>query len=281
MDSLGDGKGGKLSRVEREAGVAGTAVALKAWCWGLLHPEAGAPGMPGSEPYRDSDVLYREVLQALEVGRERNGGVGPRVLVVGAGGRCGRGGLEFLERVGVKGGDVTRWGRKETERGGPFEEICEHDVMMNCIYNAKPIRPFVTRESIRQAGKGRRLSVVGDITCDIHTPGNAVPIYGRETTLGEPTVRVEVAEGRGLVVAGMICFPALLTREASDATSEALLPSLLKLGNWRREREWLDVEGLFKEALGMLEREEQEERERKRVVRGRNERFGKLIRASL
>ena len=275
VDSLKDAEGSKLSRVERGAGFAGTALALKAWAWQLMHPTG--PTMPGSSPYLDSGVLFREVKEALTAGRARNGGNLPTVIVTGARGRCGRGVITFLHSVGIPDGHITKWNREETARGGPFAEVLEHDIFLNCIYNATPIRPFITLESIKAAGLGRKLSVVGDITCDIHTPNNAIPIYQTETTFAEPTIPLAVEQGRPLAVLGMICFPALLTREASDATSRALLPSFLKLNNWRQEREWLDVETLFKQALVMLEREEREER----LSKGKSDRFGRLIRASL
>lgn len=275
VDSLADTEGVKLSRVESAAGFAGTALALKAWAWQLAHPTG--PAMPGSTPYLDSNVLFREVQEALAAGKARNGGALPTVIVTGARGRCGQGAIAFLRSVGISDARITKWGREDTARGGPFAEVLKHDIFLNCIYNAAPIRPFITPESIKAAGAGRSLSVVGDITCDIHTPNNAITIYKAETTFAEPTIPLTVDEGRPMAVVGMICFPALLTKEASDATSRALLPSFLKLNNWRQEREWLEVEALFKRALAMLEVEEREER----LSRLRGDRFGTLIRASL
>lgn len=275
VDSLKDDQGLKLSRVERGAGFAGAALALKAWAWQLTHPTG--PVMPGSTPYLDSGVLLQETREALAVGRARNGGALPTIIVTGARGRCGRGVTAFLHLMGIPDGQITKWNREETARGGPFAEILDHDVFFNCIYNATPIRPFITMESVKAAGAGRKLSVVGDITCDIHTPNNAIPIYNHETTFAGPTIPLAVEEGRPIAVVGMICFPALLTKEASDATSRALLPSFLKLNNWRQEREWLDVESLFKQALDMLEREEREER----LSKGKSDSFGALIKASI
>lgn len=279
VDSLKDSNGLKLSRVERGAGFAGTALAIKAWAWQLAHPNG--PPLPGTSPYHDSKVLFQEVLAALSTGKAVNNNQLPSILVTGARGRCGRGAIAFLHSIGIPDSHITQWNRGETARGGPFEEIMHHDILLNCIYNATPIQPFITHESIKAAGPNRTLSVVGDITCDIHTPNNAIPIYTYETTFAEPTIQIPVEQGRSLAVVGMICFPALLTREASDATSRALLPSFLKLNNWREEREWVEVEQLFKDALKMLEEEEEEA---ERVARRRKERdgeFGRLVRASL
>lgn len=80
----------------------------------------------------------------------------------------------------------------ETAKGGPFQEILDVDIFVNCIYLSSQIPPFVTRETIAAAGKQRRLAVVVDVSCDTTNPFNPIPIYNINTTFDKPTVPVDV-----------------------------------------------------------------------------------------
>lgn len=63
----------------------------------------------------------------------------------------------------------------QSERPGPYPEIVESDIFVNCIYLSKPIPPFVNAESL--ASPDRKLSVVCDVSCDTTNPHNPIPIY--------------------------------------------------------------------------------------------------------
>jgi saccharopine dehydrogenase (NAD+, L-lysine-forming) len=95
-------------------------------------------------------------------------------------------------RAGFFRNDILRWDLAETAKGGPFREILDVDIFVNCIYLAAKIPSFVTRELIVAPGKDRRLSVVVDVSCDITNPFNPIPIYSINTTFSAPTVPVDV-----------------------------------------------------------------------------------------
>ena len=80
----------------------------------------------------------------------------------------------------------------ETAKGGPFQEILDVDIFVNCIYLSSKIPSFVTHEQINAAGSGRRLRVIVDVSCDTTNPFNPIPIYNVNTTFKEPTVPVTV-----------------------------------------------------------------------------------------
>lgn len=79
---------------------------------------------------------------------------------------------------------------EETSKGGPFTEILESDIFVNCIYLTKKIPSFVDRESIAKIGDKRQLRVVVDVSCDTTNPNNPIPIYDINTTFDKPTVDV-------------------------------------------------------------------------------------------
>ena len=88
--------------------------------------------------------------------------------------------------------DILKWDLAETAKGGPFQEILDVDIFINCIYLNSKIPSFLTREQILAAGKNRRLSVVVDVSCDTTNPFNPIPIYSINTTFSDPTVAVDV-----------------------------------------------------------------------------------------
>jgi hypothetical protein len=63
---------------------------------------------------------------------------------MGALGRSGRGAQALFRSAGIPDSAVTGWDMEETKGGGPFAELVNHDVFVNCIYLAKPIPPFLT-----------------------------------------------------------------------------------------------------------------------------------------
>ncbi len=106
---------------------------------------------------------------AVEAGKAKAGRL-PRVIVIGALGRCGRGAVDAVTRAGVPEENILKWDMAETAKGGPFPEITESDIFVNCrspvgyllqatthlvsnfrtgIYLSSKIPPFVTLDSSR------------------------------------------------------------------------------------------------------------------------------------
>lgn len=59
-----------------------------------------------------------------------------------------------------------KWDMAETAKGGPFQEIVDVDIFVNCIYLSQPIPKFITSEFMAEAGDKRRLAVVVDVSCE-------------------------------------------------------------------------------------------------------------------
>lgn len=54
-------------------------------------------------------------------------------MVIGALGRCGRGALEIAYKLGIPKSSIAEWDLEETKAGGPFDEILNNDILVNCI----------------------------------------------------------------------------------------------------------------------------------------------------
>lgn len=136
---------------------------------------------------------------------------------------------------------------------GPYKEIIESDVFVNCIYLSAKIPPFIDAASLSDGD--RKLSVVCDVSCDTTNPNNPIPIYDINTTFSEPTVPVTLEQGASdlpLVVISIDHLPSLMPREASEAFASQLLPSLLELKDWKSARVWKQADQLFKDKVGTL-----------------------------
>lgn len=222
-------------------------MALETWAWQLNH-SADEP-FPGVSSYPNENALLEDVKKAISQGIAK-AGKAPRVLVMGALGRCGKGAVDICLRAGVPDANVLKWDLAETEAGGPFKEIVESDIFINCIYLSSKIPNFVDMKSLE--APDRKLSVICDVSADTTNPNNPVPVYTVATTFDKPTVPVEVKAEPRLCVISIDHLPSLLPREASEAFSKDLLPSLLQLKEWRTAPVWQRAEKLFQEKVATL-----------------------------
>ncbi|CAG8232626.1 unnamed protein product [Penicillium salamii] len=248
LEFLTDDSGRRVAAFGWSAGYAGSALAVKNWAWQLTHPNKT---LPGEVPYPNKDALIASVKESLEAGI-KVAGKAPRILVIGALGRCGSGAVELAKDVGIPTSNIVEWDMAETKKGGPFEEIAESDIFVNCIYLSSKIEPFVNIESLSKS-PNRNLSVICDVSADTSNPFNPIPLYDITTTFDKPTVPVTgLKDGPALSVISIDHLPSLLPRESSEMFSAALLPSLLTLNDRSNARVWKQAEQLFDEKVATL-----------------------------
>jgi len=240
LEFLTDGFGRRVAAFGFHAGFAGAAAGALA-----LASHRKGEKLSRLEPYANEQAMISSVKQILGGSAK-----GVKALVIGALGRCGSGAVDLFRKIGLHEDDILKWDLAETAKGGPFGEILDVDIFVNCIYLTSKIPSFVTRDQLVAAGGHRRLSVVVDVSCDTTNPFNPIPIYNVNTTFSAPTVSVDVGPGNPtLSVISIDHLPTLLPREASEQFSADLLPSLLELPNRQTARVWTDAEKLYKERL--------------------------------
>ncbi|KAK4101617.1 Formate/glycerate dehydrogenase catalytic domain-like protein [Parathielavia hyrcaniae] len=246
LEFLVDDRGRRVAAFGFHAGFAGAALALEVWAWQQNHTEP----FPGVESYPNEDALISDVKKAIDEGSQKTGRL-PRVIVIGALGRCGSGAVSALQKAGLPEENIVKWDMAETAKGGPFKEITDSDIFVNCIYLTSKIPNFVNFESLQVPD--RKLSVVCDVSADTTSPFTPVPIYTIATTFDKPTVPVEgLQDGPPLSVISIDHLPSLLPREASEAFSHDLLPHLLALNDWHNSPVWARAEKLFEEKVATL-----------------------------
>ncbi|KAJ6627204.1 saccharopine dehydrogenase [Mycena sp. CBHHK59/15] len=240
LEFLNDATGRRVAAFGFHAGFAGAAAGALA-----LSSQKRGEKLGHLEPFENEEAMVTTVKQLLG-----GSGKGVKALVIGALGRCGRGAVDLFRKIGLAEDDIVKWDMDETAKGGPFDEILDVDIFVNCIYLSNTIPAFITRDKVIAAGSQRKLAVVVDVSCDTTNPFNPIPIYSINTTFSEPTVAVDVGpQNTPLSVISIDHLPTLLPREASEQFSLDLLPSLLEFPNRRTARVWTDAEKLFKEKL--------------------------------
>ena len=143
-------------------------------------------------------------------------------LVIGALGRSGRGARVALHTAGI---EPTCWDLAET---GDLDRraLLAHDVLVNCVLATTPVPPFVREQDLDDPA--RRLRTLCDITCDVGSPLNVLPVYDRTTDWTDPARRLRKEPLLDLIAIDNL--PSLLPRESSTDFSAALVLQLLEFG---------------------------------------------------
>lgn len=251
LEFLENDQGRRVAAFGFYAGFAGAAFGIKDWAFKNTH--ADSEDLPGVSPYKSEDALVEDVKKDLQKALSK-GAKKPTVLIIGALGRCGSGAIELLTKAGIPDENILKWDMKETAKGGPFKEIAQADIFINCIYLSKPIPPFINYELLNK--KDRRLRTVVDVSADTTNPHNPIPIYSIATVFNKPTVKVETTAGPKLSVVSIDHLPSLLPREASEFFSKDLMPSLLQLPNRKTAPVWVKAEKLYRHHVKRLSREQ-------------------------
>lgn len=223
LEFLEDQNGRRVAAFGWHAGFAGAALGLLSLAEQLQGRKLGA-----QSAYPNEQELLQRTRAAVQTIRQHRADQRVTALVIGALGRCGRGAIDCLEKSGVTHDEILRWDIQETSaKSGPYQEIVDADLFINCIYLSKPIPPFIDAATLQRAASHRRLGTIVDVSCDTTNPHNPIPIYTVNTTFDRPTVSVDGVDN--LEVISIDHLPTLLPREASEAFSQDLLPSLLQL----------------------------------------------------
>ncbi|MBM7770676.1 saccharopine dehydrogenase (NAD+, L-lysine-forming) [Actinokineospora baliensis] len=201
MEYLTDDSGRRLAAFGYWAGYVGAALAVL-----HLRGQLTTPLVPTTR--EDLDAALR-------------GGGDTRAIVVGALGRSGRGACDALAVAGI---EATAWDLEET-RNLDKPALLGHDLLVNTVLTTTPVPPFVTEADLD--APGRRLAVISDVTCDVTSDCNVLPVYDRITDWDQPARRLRADNPVDIIAIDNL--PSLLPKEASTAFSADLLPLLQNL----------------------------------------------------
>jgi len=143
-------------------------------------------------------------------------------LVIGALGRSGQGARAAFATAGI---GPTSWDLAETQNLDR-PALLAHDVLVNCVLATTPVPPFLREPDLDDPS--RRLRTVSDVTCDVGSPLNVLPVYDRTTEWDAPVRQLHAQPPLDLIAIDNL--PSLLPKESSTDFSAALLPQLLDFG---------------------------------------------------
>lgn len=235
LEYLVDDEGRRLAAFGYWAGYAGAALSLQSW----LAQQQGSV-MPPARVYPSSEAMLEEIRSELSQCAARQ----PRAIVIGFRGRAGQGAMDLCQTLNLA---TTSWDRENTAHGGPFPDILEHDIFLNCIFANETTPVFVPQTALQD--EARVLSVIGDISCDPDGDYNPIPLYSEATTWLEPVVRV--AEQPPLDIMAIDNLPSMLPIEASQDYAAQLLPVLLQLDDVDAGA-WGKAKAIFRQHVAAL-----------------------------
>lgn len=210
LENLVDENGRRVAAFGYWAGFAGAAVGLLAW----LAQQCNST-LSEVQTYSGKDALLADLSDGLN-------GAKPSTIIIGAKGRVGTGAGDLCRALGLP---VTEWDMDETSHGGPFPEILDHDMFVNCILANPGVPIFVPKSAVTAQ---RKLTVIADVSCDPGSDYNPIPIYDHSTTFAIPVVRVTDTP-LPLDVMAIDNLPSMLPVESSQDFAEQLLPHLMTL----------------------------------------------------
>lgn len=212
LEYLVNEEGRRVAAFGYWAGYAGAAVSLKCWA---AQQRGGIAGAVGAYPGKAALLA--------DLGADLAGLDRPRAIVIGALGRVGSGASDLCAAMGVA---VTKWDQAETASGGPFPEVLQHEIFLNCIL-ARPGCPVFVPASAKT--DARALTVIGDIACDPTSDFSPIKVYDRVTEWTAPALRVH--DTPPLDVTAIDNLPSMLPVESSEDYAAQLLPALATLGD--------------------------------------------------
>ena len=205
------------------AGYMGAALAVDIFA----HKKLNTTDYSRANSYSNKESLVSHLRERVSAA-----GVVPAPIIIGAKGKSGNGAAELFRSIGIK--NAALWDYEETKTGGPFGEILEHDIFVNCVFINQKIPPFLTNDLLENNNK---LSVISDVSCDPNGPYNPIPVYDQITTCDAPVVKIK----GGVDLCAIDHLPSLLPRESSEDYAGNLLPYLKDLvvtgdskGVWKR-----------------------------------------------
>lgn len=236
LEYLVDAQQRRIAAFGYWAGFAGAALAVLAWA---NQQQKITPPLVNVSSYKDKQQLLSDIEKALNKLPRK-----PQLLVIGAKGRSGSGAVDLAKALSL---EVLEWDLAETKKGGPFAQINQVDVFVNCVLVNQDLPPFITKELLNK--EERKLSVIVDVSCDPYGSYNPLPIYQQCTTFETPCLRID--DNKILDLIAIDHLPSLLPKESSEDYGAQLLTHLLTLDD-KTQGVWPSALALFKQNIKAL-----------------------------
>lgn len=232
LEYLVDDNNRRIAAFGYWAGYAGAALGVLAW---LKQQQNITPPLNNINSYANQESLIAEINDLLATYESK-----PKILVIGAKGRSGSGAVALAKALSL---ETVEWDIAETQKGGPFAEILNMDILVNCVFINQDLPPFITKEML--ITEERTLSMIVDVSCDPYGSYNPLPIYNECTTFKSPCLSI-IQGDKPLDMIAIDHLPSLLPKESSEDYGQQLVKHLLTL-NDQSQGVWPKALSLFNE----------------------------------
>lgn len=209
--------GGEVLDLEYLVDEAGRRVVAFGYWAGFVGASLGALRLAGRLPAPLRPTSLDDLAGELEeVGDHLSGAT---AVVTGAWGRAGRGAVDALALAGI---DTSRWDRNDTA-DLDSDALVAHDLLVHCVLATERQQPLLTEAD--RTRPGRRLRVLVDVTADVTSELNLLPVSDQHTSWADPVRRIwsDPVPLDAIVIDNL---PSLLPKQASDDFSTTLVPLL-------------------------------------------------------
>ncbi len=235
--------GGRLFDIEYLTDERGARVVAFGYWAGYVGAALGALELAGALEGPLSPSSKENLDQRL---RETELAANVSAVVTGARGRSGSGACNALVTAGL---EPVRWDRAESRIKDP-SGLLRHQLLVNCVATKVPTTPFVSTADLPRP---RNLRLISDVTCDVTSATNMLPVNREVTSWDEPVRRVSDERGHWVDVIAIDNLPSLLPREASRTFSAELTPHLLGLADSSPVGPWAAAAEAFEKAVADLD----------------------------
>lgn len=212
LEYLTDASKRRVAAFGRWAGFAGAAFALDYFFHIHGKEESDYPAL---RSYESVEELLTTISHKRELSKIKN----PKIMIIGALGRCGQGAGEVFSHFNLT---KTQWDFEETKKGGPFPEVSDHHIFINAALITQKIPPFINADIITS---NSQLQVIADVSCDPNSDLNPIPIYNQHTSWDRPFLPVDVNNHK-INIMSVDNLPSTLPKESSVDFSCQLTPHL-------------------------------------------------------
>ena len=242
LEYLVDNNNRRVAAFGYWAGFSGAALAILAW---TKQKNGQQPPLNDIKSYANKAQLMSQLALAVESQE-----IKPRVIVIGAKGRSGKGAVDVAKELAL---EVIEWDLAETQRAGPFVELNDFDILINCVFISGAGKDglssvFIDHDVLLTTA--RKLSVITDVSCDPYGAYNPLPIYQECTTFKDPCLAI-INGDNPLNLIAIDHLPSLLPKESSEDYGQQLLGHLLTLADTSQDV-WPNALTLFQQKLSKI-----------------------------
>ena len=240
LEYLKNAKGKRVAAFGYYAGFSGAFIGLHIW----LNYKNDSLSSGIKIPFSTTKKKLVDIISNQIKLQKRKDFLMPKIIVIGAEGRVGRGATDFLKTLDF---NITEWDLNDTFNKKTFPEILEHDIFINCVLSSDKSVKFLNKSDLID---DRKLTLISDVSCDPGSDFNTIPLYEKPSSFEKPFQYI-IDKKKPLILTAIDNLPAMLPKESSLDFEYQLLPYLLDF-NLDKSGVWKGAKKIFYDKINQI-----------------------------